>query len=170
MSERLAQRRPPSSSEQLRDGTTGALGGSMSETGWTPELVAERLTEAADVLARLPAERARGFYDLWPQIVGEPFRCARPAAAAPEAIDRMDESLGWLCWLEADERQLIWLRAEGLPWKWITGRLGVGRTTAWQRWTTALLKISIQLNAADEQNRPNNKTLNTRAGSVLERM
>ena len=54
----------------------------------------------------------------------QPCRHARPAAAAPEAIDRMDEALGWLMWLEPEERQLVWLRAEGLPWKWITRRLG----------------------------------------------
>ena len=52
----------------------------------------------------------------------------------------------------------------------IAQRLGIGRTTAWQRWTMALLKIAIRLNAADEQKRPNNKTLNTRAGSVLQGM
>jgi Domain of unknown function (DUF6362) len=69
---------------------------------------------------------------------------------------------------EPEERRLVWLRAEGLPWKRITGRLGIGRTTAWQRWTIALLKISVRLNAADEQKRPNNNILNTQAGSVLE--
>ena len=59
--------------EQLRDATTGALRAhgqrkemSTSETAWRPELVAERLAEAADVLARLPEERVRGLYDLWP--------------------------------------------------------------------------------------------------------
>jgi Domain of unknown function (DUF6362) len=103
---------------------------SMSETGWTPDLVAARLAEAADVLARLPAESARGFYDLWPKLVGEPSRRARPAEAAPEAIDRMDEAIGWLMWLEPEERRLVWLRAEGLPWKRITHRLRIGRTSA----------------------------------------
>ena len=63
---------------------------------WDQQAVARRLEEAADVLARLPEERVRGFYDLWPRIVGSPASGARPAAAAPEAIDRMDEALGWL--------------------------------------------------------------------------
>jgi Domain of unknown function (DUF6362) len=62
-----------------------------------------------------------------------------------------------------------WLRAEGLPWKRITYQFGIGRTTAWQRWTMALLKITTWLNAADEQNRLNNKLLNRWAGSVLRR-
>jgi Domain of unknown function (DUF6362) len=141
---------------------------SMSETGWTSELVAERLAEAADVLARLPEAKMRGYYDPWRMLVGVTGRGPSPAAPAPEAIDRMDQVLGWLCWLDHEERRLVWLRAEGLPWKRLTHRLGIGRTTAWQRWTTALLKISVRLNVETEQNRPNNKTLNTRAGSVLE--
>jgi hypothetical protein len=140
----------------------------MMAPSWDQEAVARRLEEAVDVLARLPQERACGFYDLWPKLVGEPCRHTRPAAAAPEAIDRMDEALRWLTWLEPGERRLVWLRAEGLPWKRITYRLGIGRTTAWQRWTAALLKIAVRLNAVDEQRRSNNEPLNKRAGSVIE--
>jgi hypothetical protein len=139
----------------------------MIEQRWDNDAVAKRLEEAADVLARLPDERVRGLYDLWPRLVGEPCGHSRVAAAAPEAIDRMDEALRWLGWLEPEERRIVWLRAEGVPWKRITHRLDICRTTAWQRWATALLKISIRLNAADEQKRPNNKMLNKRAGSVL---
>jgi Domain of unknown function (DUF6362) len=135
---------------------------------WTPNGVAERLAEAAEVLERLPEGRSLGLYSLWPLLPdGDDAPRTRPAAPSPEAIDRMDEALAWLASLEPAERQLVWLRAAGLPWKRITHRLGIGRTTAWQRWTVALLKITIRLNAADEQKRPNNKTLNKRAGSVL---
>jgi hypothetical protein len=74
-----------------------------------------------------------------------------------------------LCWLAPEERRLVWLRAEGMPWKRITLRLGIGRTTAWQRWTTALLKITVRLNAAAEQIRPDIKPLNRWSNSVLER-
>ena len=141
----------------------------MIEQRWDNEAVARRLEEAADVLARLPDDRVRGLYDLWPRLMGAPGGPARPGAPAPEAIDRMDEALRWLLWLEPEERQLVWLRGEGLPWKWITRRLGIGRTTGWQRWTTALLKIAVRLNAAAEQIRPNIKPLNSLADSVLQR-
>jgi hypothetical protein len=141
----------------------------MIEQRWDNEAVARRLEEAADVLARLPDDRVRGLYDLWPRLVGEPCGHARAAAAAPEAIDRMDEALGWLMWLEPEERRLAWLRAEGMPWKRITRRLGIGRTTAWQRTTVALVKIVIRLNAAAEQNRSDIKPLNNLDDSVLER-
>jgi Domain of unknown function (DUF6362) len=139
---------------------------------WTPTLVAERLAEAADVLDRLPEPKARGFYSLLPllpdQSAGDSARATR-AAPPPEAIDRMDEALGWLMWLEPEERRLVWLRAEGMPWKWITRRLGMGRTTAWQHWTAALLQLAVRLNAAAEQNRPDIKPLNNLGDSVLER-
>jgi hypothetical protein len=135
---------------------------------WDQQAVAARLEEAIDALARLPEENACGYYDLWPKLVGEPCRPVRPAAAAPEAIDRMDEALGWLLWLEPEERRLVWLRAEGVPWKRITHWLGIGRTTAWQRWTTALLKIVVRLDTV-EQIRPDIKPLNNLADSVLER-
>jgi hypothetical protein len=118
-----------------------------AERGWTPRGVGARLEEAADVIARLPDERVPGLYDLWPRIVGAPVTDSGPAAPSPEAIDRMDEALDWLCWLDPEERRIVWLRAEGLPWKRIIHRLGVGRTTAWQRWTMALLKIAVRLNA-----------------------
>jgi hypothetical protein len=140
----------------------------MSDHRWDQKAVAARLKEAADVLAWLPAERLRGVYDLWPRIVVEPCGRARAAAPAPEAIDRMDEALAWLGWLDPEERQLVWLRAEGMPWKRITHRMGIGRTTAWQRWTIALLKITSRLNAAAERNRPDIKPLNKRGSSAIE--
>jgi hypothetical protein len=138
---------------------------------WTAALVAERLAEAADVLDRLPEPKVRGFYSLLPLLPDAPAgdgARTRPAAPAPEAIDRMDEAIGWLCSLDAEERRLVWLRAEGLPWKRISHRFGIGRTTAWQRWTMAVLKISVRLNASDEQNRPNNKPLNRSGRFVLQ--
>jgi Domain of unknown function (DUF6362) len=94
-------------------------------------------------------------------------RCPRLPAAAPEAIDRMDEALERLCWLEPDERRLVWLRADGMPWKWITRRLGIGRTTAGQRWTLGLLRIATRLNAAAERNGSDIKPLNKSGESVL---
>ena len=94
----------------------------MIEPRWDQERVARRLEEAVDVLARLPEERVRGFYDLWPRLVGEPSRSGQPAAAAPR------RSTGWTrCWAGCAGWSPMsggwWLRAEGMPWKRITHRL-----------------------------------------------
>lgn len=143
----------------------------MAGPRWTPTLVAERLAEAADVLDRLPEARAPGLCSRWPIVPDVPTADGartHPAAPAPEAIDRMDEALVWLAWLEPEERHLVWLRAEGLPWKRITHRLGIGRTTGWQRWTVALHKITSRLNATGEQDRPNNKPVNRPGRCVLQ--
>jgi hypothetical protein len=65
----------------------------------------------------------------------------------------MDETLWWLRWLELDEVRLVWLRAERVRWKLICARFGVGRTTAWHRWSGALVKIAARLNGGAEYQR-----------------
>ncbi len=146
----------------------------MADEPWTAGRVAERLAEAADTLARLPEPRVRGYYNVWPSMVraarealGGGGGRGRPIPPLPEAIDRMDEALAWLGWLEAEEARLVWLRAEGVPWKVLTARLGVSRTTAWHRWTVALLKLATRLNAQDERSRSNTETVYKPRRSVL---
>lgn len=126
----------------------------MTEELWTPEIVAGRLAEAADTLRRLPAVGVQGYVSSWPPVVREFWEAfgwhdaeARPGPPTAKAIDRMDETLKWLRWLEADETRLVWLRAEGVRWKPICARFGVGRTTAWYRWSGAVAKVAIHLNA-----------------------
>ena len=58
----------------------------------------------------------------------------------------MEETLGWLRWLEADDTKLAWARAERTPWKMICWRFGVGRATAHRRWEYALSLIAWRLN------------------------
>ena len=139
-----------------------------SDHRWTPRRVADRLSEAVDVLDRLPDGFDPGCRSTWPRVPGDRSGAPWAAAPSPEAIDGADEVYGWVSALEAEERRLLWWRAEGVPWKRITRRLGIGRTTAWQRWTVALLKITTRLNAAAEQNRPNNKVLNKDRVPVLQ--
>ena len=144
--------------------------GRVAEPHWTPRLIADRLAAAVEVLAQLPESGPRGYFSVWPLAPNYAHHArAQLPSPLPEAIDRMDEALTWLAWLELEERRIVWLRAEGMPWKWITRRLGIGRTTAWQRWTIALLKIGVRLNAAAEQNRPDIKPLNRWSDFVIER-
>ena len=122
---------------------------------WTVTDVANRFEEAAYTLRRLPRQRAKGYFSTWPPVIHTvmeqlqsdrlPFRLGPPTA---EAIDRMDETIQWIFWLEGeDERRLVWLRAERVIWKQICRRIGCGRTKAWQMWVYALLKIATRLNA-----------------------
>jgi hypothetical protein len=120
---------------------------------WTPERVRDRLTEAADVLKRLPAERVQGYFNLWPEVVHdfadlvgqspEPMRLPPPP---PAAITCMEETLDWVKFLAPDDARLVWARAEGAPWKAICWRFGVARATAHRRWQYGLAVIVLRLN------------------------
>jgi hypothetical protein len=122
-------------------------------TDWTRERVEERLSEAADVMRRLPPVRVQGYYNLWPKVLHEfadlvgqePPRLKRPPPA-PEAISRMEEALDWLRWLEAEDAKLVWARAERTPWKMICWRFGISRATAHRRREYALSVIAWRLN------------------------
>ena len=125
----------------------------MAETRWTAKLVEARVEEAADTLRRLPEERARTARSTWPPIIrdfwdmygAEParLRLGPPPAAA---IDRMDQTLEWLRWLEPDDARIVWLRACGVRWKAICWRLGSDRQSLWRRWVAALTLIAGRLN------------------------
>lgn len=120
---------------------------------WTPACVEARLHEAADVMARLPDVRVQGYFNLWPKVLHEfsdlvgqePVRLKRPPPL-PDAISRMEETLGWLRWLEAEDAKLAWARAEHTPWKPICWRFGISRATAHRRWQYVLSLIAWRLN------------------------
>ena len=122
-------------------------------TEWTIEDVAARFEEAASTGRRLPPVRVQGYFNTWPDIVRtsreieamepQPMR-VWPSAAA---ITRLEQTFDWVLWIEEAERKLVWSRAARVPWKQISGELGVDRTTAWRRWQLALKKIAARLNA-----------------------
>jgi hypothetical protein len=127
----------------------------MTEAHWTPTLVEERLEEAADTLRRLPAVKVQGYFSTWPPVIRDFWEAfgwnevrVRLGPPSPAAIDRMDEALIWLSWLEPDDTRLVWLRACRVHWKLITWRFGVSRTTAWRNWVAALVSIASRLNGA----------------------
>ena len=125
----------------------------MAETRWTPSMVEERLVEAADVLKRLPEVRVQGYFSTWPPIVREAAEaygwdtthvCLGPPS--PAAIDRMDEALEWLRWLDPEDARIVWLRASGERWKAICWKVGLQRATAHEHWLYALCVIAWRLN------------------------
>ena len=125
----------------------------MGEIDWTPLMVEERIVEAVDVLCRLPEEKVRGYFGVWPEVVRDfadkvgqepqPMRRPPPSAAA---ITRMDETLPWLAWIDPLDAKIVWLRASGKPWKTICWTVGVARTAAHQHWMYGLCVIAWKLN------------------------
>lgn len=108
--------------------------------------------------ARPAAEqKVLGFFGTWPPVVRDFWEAfgweearIRRGPPQPGAIDRMDEVMIWLTWLEADDARIVWLRACRTPWKLITWRFGMSRTTAWRNWVAALLTIAARLAGASD--------------------
>ncbi len=133
---------------------------------WTPEMVEERLIEAAAVLRRLPAPRKQGYFSTWPKmmvefsdLVGqtpEPMRLPPPTAAA---ISRMEEALVWWAWLEPIDSKIAWLRASGMRWKSICWSVGLARAAAHEHWIYALCVIAWRLNGNQPQRHVSKRNL-----------
>lgn len=125
----------------------------MSNDPWTASRVEERLAEAAGVLKRLPEEKVQGYFSAWPDVVHnihESFGWHDPVLRrpwpSPGSIDRMDEAMQWLQWLEADVAKICWFRAAGERWKKICGRVGLQRTAVHQRYLFGHCVIAWKLN------------------------
>ena len=68
-------------------------------------------------------------------------------------IQRMEDCIGWLIWLDPEDARIVWLRAEGVRWRQVCIRAGVVRSTAWRRWAASLLTIAKHLNALEKSGR-----------------
>lgn len=123
-------------------------------TPWTALLVADRFHEAAITARRLPPARVQGYAAFWPDIQRQPWegyadeRIVLRFTASPGAIDRFGETVRWLRWLDEEQRRLVWLRAQYVPWREVCTRTGLVRKTAWRHWQHALLLITVQLNGS----------------------
>lgn len=119
---------------------------------WTVQKVADRFHEAAVTARRLPPDRVQGYASYWPDIHRQSWegyadeRIVLRFAASPGAIDRFGETIRWLRWLDLEQRRLVWLRAQQVPWREICARTGLIRKTAWRHWQHALVLVTVQAN------------------------
>lgn len=125
----------------------------MADLRWTASLIEERMVEAADTLKRLPEERVRGYFSTWPAVIRDYWEAfgredvrLRRGPPSPGAIDRMDEAMIWLTWLETIDARIVWLRASGDRWKTICWKVGLQRSSAHEHWLYALCVMAWRLN------------------------
>ncbi len=125
---------------------------------WSESGVEERISEAVDTLRRVPAPTMRRHLTSWPGYIHEAreaygytgFRPPR-APALPEAITRLDETLGWLRWLPRDAQHILWSRASGLSWRKIARYAGKAPNTCRAWYLAALHYIAGRLNSGAGQ-------------------
>jgi len=106
------------------------------------------LKEAVRTLRRLPSVRVQGYFCSWPEIIyteREIMRMDQKTKTwppTPEAISRMEIAVSWLNLLETTEqRKIVWMRANNIPWNEICKTFGICRSMANKRWKKAIEKI-----------------------------
>lgn len=114
-------------------------------------MVKARLREAAATLKRMklekwdyPSQRTAW----WPDVVrhaSDAYGYHEPDLPAEvldrAAIDRMEEVLGWLLWLENGSQRLVWARASKLTWRQLETADGRSRETLRKEHDKALAVI-----------------------------
>ena len=119
----------------------------------------KRERQHATALPNPASSGARGYGSSWPDYVHEAkhaygYEKARmKVVPTPREIQRMEDALEWLMLIGGeteqaaiDNRRIVWMRADGYRWRQICIQIGCVRSTAWRRWTAALVTISNRLN------------------------
>jgi hypothetical protein len=128
----------------------------MKSTKLSTNVVADRLKEAAETLRRLPKEKISSLKSNWPETIptwgdyGDEKARVRLGPPSPDTIDRMDEALGWMRWLEPDETKLAWAVACGVNRKLIGAKFGIHRGTVWREWKAIIRKLTALINVREE--------------------
>ncbi|MET4127969.1 DUF6362 family protein [Roseovarius sp. MBR-6] len=119
---------------------------------WTTAQVQDRLELAAGVMRQMPGVMPQGFFNAWPEYfhsfadkVGQEPRMRRPRPS-PRQITQAEEAMLWLRWLEKSDARIVWLRANGEPWKKITWEIGLSRPAANRHWQYGVALITWRLN------------------------
>lgn len=122
-------------------------------SGVTVGVLGERYREAWLVASRVPSGLNLGHASYWPEFNPNRWEVhhsegvqTKSTPPSGDTVDRMIECMRWLRWLSEEERELVWLRASGLPWRDIAKESGLSRMTASRHWRKALMQVILRLN------------------------
>ncbi|ADE40492.1 DUF6362 family protein [Candidatus Puniceispirillum marinum] len=113
-------------------------------------LLAKRMMAAAMTLRALPRDQLaipNGIRSAWPDMIRESAilysktRRLSQVRPSPQAIDSMDVMLALLWHLDYEARQLVWARANNIPWRILVGRCGKSRSSLNRDYKKALAAL-----------------------------
>ncbi|MBT6122531.1 MAG: hypothetical protein HOH48_04105 [Candidatus Puniceispirillum sp.] len=115
-------------------------------------LLAKRMLAAAMTLRALPRDQLvipNGIRSAWPDMIRESAilygktRVTSRVRPSAKAIDSMDSMLALLWHLDHDARQLVWARANNIPWRSLVGRFGKSRSSLNRDYKKALAQLNV---------------------------
>ena len=126
---------------------------------WNEPLVLSYLREAAAIHRRLPEVRVPSYFTLWPDTLKENWErlydqvngISRLGPPMPPEVTFQEEVMEWLRLLSPEHQQIVWMRANRIPWKILVAEFGRSKTTLWRELSYCLNRIAARLNAVDEQ-------------------
>ena len=120
---------------------------------WNKKIVVAYLEDAADIHRRLPRVKVDGYYNLWPETMRDEWTKLYDAVngtnqlGAPNAreVSYHEEIMEWLRWVQPDQQQLVWMRANRIPWKILIDQFGASKATLWRKVDNGLARIESTL-------------------------
>lgn len=125
---------------------------------WNEKIVMAHLEEAASIHRRLPEVKVAGYFSLWPETMKDDWTRLydavngrnRMGSPMPHEVTYHEEIMQWLRWLPKSEQQIIWMRANRIPWKSLEHQFDVNRTKLWREMNAGLIRIASILNTKQE--------------------
>ena len=124
---------------------------------WNPKIVMGHLMQAAAIHRRMPGVHVPGYHTLWPETMKDEWthlydmlngRTTLGPPYPPE-VSYHEEVMEWLQLLDRPKQQLLWMRANRVPWKILVEEFDRSKPTLWREMNESLEVIVRHLNRAD---------------------
>ena len=124
---------------------------------WNEKIAMGHLIQAAAIHRRMPEVRMPGYHTLWPVMMQEEagrlleliHGKTTLGPPMPPEVTYHEKVMEWLRLLERRQQQLVWSRANQVPWKILVEEFGRSKPTLWRELDRCLGKIVTYLNRTD---------------------
>jgi hypothetical protein len=124
---------------------------------WNPKIIEGFLIQAAMIHRRLPNIHIPGYHSLWPPTLQDEWERlydtinGKPTLGPPlpPEVSYSEAVMDWLQYVEPTSRQLLWMRANRVPWKILIEEFSRSKPTLWREHTRCLENIGGHLQRID---------------------
>ena len=124
---------------------------------WNEKIVMAYLIQAASIHRRLPEPRVPGFHTLWPTMLGDDWERlsdvlhgkSSVGSPWPAEVTFSERVMEWLGLFDRPRQRVIWMRANGIPWKLMVEELGRSKQTLWRELNESLVILKYHLTRID---------------------
>ncbi|MBB5353700.1 hypothetical protein HNR46_003961 [Haloferula luteola] len=124
---------------------------------WNEKIVMGYLMQAAAIHRRLPEPRVLGYHTLWPPTLADGWERlydmingrTKPVPPMPAEVDFSEAVMAWLRLLDRPHQQIVWMRANRVPWKIIMEEFDRSKPTLWRELNLSLTVLKYHLNRID---------------------